>query len=390
MNLMKMATGFVTPVIASKVAGMFGVPEGMARKVLSAGIPLVLGAVMKRGSMPGGADALGSALGGLSSNPLESLGSMLGGEKAQVEEAAKGGGDLLSSVLGGGAAGTLASKLAGYAGVDEKAAGGLMGLASGVAMGGMKKVADDQGLDTAGLLKLLGSQKDEIAAAIPSDLASQFKGSDLFDGQFFAAPAAAAATAAPKRPAPAAPPPPKSGGGAMRWIIGLVILAVLAWLAMQIFGGGQEEEPVAEEPAATEAEPAATEEAATEAEPAATEDAATETAAANPLEVDGVDIGASVESILDGLGGTLAGITDSDTAQSAVEALTQADTELNGLESSIEALPDEGKSALAGIVSSALPALQEAADGLLGDSAIAAIVKPALDGIFAKLQAMAG
>ncbi len=264
MDIMKMVTGAVTPMMAAKVASVLGVPEGVVRKVMAVGLPVILASLLKRGSTAGGMDAIGAALGSMGKNPLDGLGKAVEGDASQIATVAQGGSDMLGSLLGVGAAGGLAKALASYAGVDEKAAGPLSGLAGSVALGGLKTAADDQGLDVAGVMKLLGTQKDQISAAIPSDLGRMLGASGLL-------PQAAEVSSAARAAIPAAPPPPQSGGWT-KWVIGALVLAVLAWLASQ-FLGGRPDAVVTEAPA-------------------------TAPAAADPLVVDGVNIGESIQTIL--------------------------------------------------------------------------------------------
>ena len=271
MDIMKMVTGAVTPMLAAKVAGAFGVPEGVVRKVMAVGLPVILASLLKRSSTAGGMDAISAALGGLGKDPLDGFGKALSGDTAQVSAAAQGGSDMLGSLFGVGAAGGLAKTIAGYAGVDEKAAGPLLGLAGASALGGLKTVADTQGLDGAGVMRLLGTQKDQIEKAIPADLGRMLSSSGLLPQ---AADVARAATSAV--------PTPSASGGWMKWVIGAVALAAVVWLASQLFGP----KPA---PVVTDA-------------PAATP------AAAGPLVVDGVNIGDSIRGILTNLTGTLAGV----------------------------------------------------------------------------------
>ena len=395
MNIVNLIAGAATPMIAGKVAGMFGVPEAAVRKVVAAGVPVLLAAFMKRSAAPGGTDAIAAALGGLGGrNPLDAL---AGGDAAEATSAAGAGSDLLASILGGGAAGTLASKLGSYAGVDAKAAGPLLGLAGSMTLGGLKKTADEQGLDAAGIMRMLDGQKADIAAAIPADLAKSLAGTDLVGSQFLQA--AAPAAAAPRPTVTKAPPPPPAPkSGLMRWLLPLVAVLAVIWIATQFFGRAPEA-PVVEAPA-----PAAPAETAAPVEPAApaTETAhapaptaaraapaATETAAANPLVVDGVDIGASVTGVLDQITGALSGVTDVTSAQAAVTRLTEADSALAGLQGQVGSLSAEGKSSLAALVSAALPAITAAADRLLADGTIGPVIKPAVDGVIAKLTAFA-
>jgi len=357
MDIMNMVAGSVTPMMAGKVASTLGLPEAMVKKVMTMAMPVILATLMKRGSTAGGMDAIGAAMGALGSNPLDGLTKALGGDASQVTAAAQGGSDMLGSLLGVGASGGLAKTLASFAGVDEKAAAPLLGLAGTAALGGLKTAADQQGLDTAGVMRLLDSQKGQIEKAIPSDLGRLLSTSGLL-------PQAADVANAARAAIPAAPAVAKSSGW-MKWAIGAVAVAAVAWIVSQFFGG-------APAPVATQA-PA----------PAAT-------AAANPLIVDGVNIGDQIGGILTNLTGTLAGVTDAASATAALTDLTDADTALGGLQSAVGALSGEGKSALQSLIGAALPALRTATDGLLGDSAIAPIVKPALDGILTKLTGFGG
>jgi hypothetical protein len=359
MDIMQMVTGSVTPLVASRIASAFGVPEAAVRKLMTMGVPVVLASLLKRGATAGGTDAIGAALKSLGGNPLDALGRASGGgEPADVTAAAQSGSDLLGSLFGVGTASGMTKTLASFAGVDEKAAAPLMGLVGSTALGSLKATAVDQGLDTAGVMKLLESQKAQINAAIPADVSRQLSAAGIL-------PHAAAAVSQARAAVPEVPA--VSGmAGWMKWAIGAAAVLALLWLASMFFGGGTA--PVTTETAA----PA----------PAAP-------AAADPLVVEGVNIGERVQGILTGLSDTLAGVTDAETATAAAAKLTEADTALGGLQSAVGALSGEGKTALAALVNGALPALRTTIDGLLANTAIAPIVKPALDGILAKLTAFA-
>lgn len=346
-----MATGAVTPVMAAKLAGALGVPEGVVRKAMAVGVPVVLGSLLKRGSAAGGTEAIGAALGNLGDNPLEGLRRAAGGDAADISAAAQGGSDMLGALLGAGTAGSLAKTLAAHVGIDEKAAAPMLGLAGATALGGLKTAADEQGLTTAGVMRLLGSQKDQIAAALPGDLG----------GMLDIAPQTANVAAAPRAAAPAVPAA-APGGGRLKWVAGLGGLAVAALLGSQFLGGKPD-------PAATVADQAS--------------------AAASALVVDGVDIGASVQGVLATLTSTLGSVTDAASADAALTALSGADTTLAGLEATIGGLSGEGRSALAGLIGGALPALETSADALLADTALGPILKPVLESVMGRLASYA-
>jgi hypothetical protein len=353
LDIMNMIAGAATPAMTAKVAGALGLPEAAVRKAMTAGIPVILATLLKRGSTAGGMDAISAAFGGMGKNPLDGLGAALGGNASQVSVAAQGGSDMLSSLLGVGAAGGIAKTLASYAGVDEKAAGPLMGILGSTALGGLKSAADREGLDAAGMMRMLDSQKDQIGKAIPAEIGRMLSTAGVL-------PQAAEVASAARATIPAAVAPAQSGGW-MKWALGAVALAALAWLGSQFFGRAPEP-AIAAAPAVT--------------------------TAISALVVDGVDVGASIQDVLGNLTTTLAGVTDTASATAAVQALTEADTTLGGLESAVSSLSGEGRTAFQALITGALPALQSTIDGLLGDGAISGILKPTLDSILARLTTM--
>ncbi len=362
MNLMSVLMKFATPAMAAKVAGMLGVSSGVAQKLIAAAVPMVMSAILGASKKPAGAEAFGTAFGKLGSNPLEALGETLDSDPAR---AASTGSDLLSGILGGGTIGTMASKLAGYGGVDEDKASSLLGLAGSLAMGGIGKAAQEQNLDAAGALRMLENQKGDIAAALPADFAKMLEGTGLLDGLGAAAPAATkpAAAAAASRVTPTPPPANKSGW--MRWVWVALALALLAWLLPRFFGGEPEvvEVPVVETPV-VEA-------------PAAVETAAD------------VDYVGTIGDALTRLAGTLTGVTDAASAESALPTLEEVNAALATAEGAAESMSAESRTAIQAAVAAALPTITEQADRILAESGLSSVLKPVVDGILEKLQAFA-
>jgi hypothetical protein len=352
MDILKMITDAVTPAVSGKLASALGLPESAVRKAMAVGVPIVLATLLKRGSTTGGTDAISAALGGMGKNPLGSLGGFAESDASQVTSAAQGGSEMLGSLLGVGASGGLAKTLAGYVGVDEKAAGPLLGLVGATALGGLKTAAEKDGLDAAGVLRMLGGQQDKLTAAIPSDLGKALGSSGLLPRAADVGNAARAATTAATTQA--------SSGGWTKWALAAAAAAVAVWLGSQFLGGGST--PTAEAPAV----------------------------AADALVVDGVNLGDSLQSVLGELTTSLAGVTDAASATAAVASLTNADTALGTLETAAGSLSAEGKTALGALVAAALPALRTSIDGLIGNEAISAVLKPTLDNILAKLTTLGG
>lgn len=428
MNIVNMVTSFATPMVANKIASALGLPEAATRRVLSVAMPLLLAMLLKRGAAPGGSQALGTAIAGLGPKPLDSLGKLFQGEpsKAALTAAAHGGGDIVSSLFGTASSATAAAKLGGYAGLDQGAAAALLGIAGTGVLGGLRAAADDQKLGADGLLRELDRSRGDIVKALPAEFTRELQGAGLVEESLLAAPAAFAA----------APVAGGKGMGLTYWIVGLVVLgAAGAWFVGQKSATPPAiEAPVAETPAPpaagtatpapevpapaapaaeSEPEPAPAAPAAPPAPadvppaaapsdsppapgaaPEATAPAQTGQAAppvpANPLEVDGVDLGAKLQAAVGTVASTLGGVSDAASAEAAVGRLREVGITLDGMQGPVEDLPAEGRAALKGVIGSALPTLRANADRLLADATFGPILRPVLGDVMAKLNAYAG
>src|SRR5215510_16610877 len=95
------------------------------------------------------------------------------------QTAAKGV-EVLSTLLGGGALGLLASTLSKFLAVGEAPTRSLMGLVTPLIMGVLGQQQKATGLDANGLARMLTQQKEEIADAMPSGLSSLLESSGLY------------------------------------------------------------------------------------------------------------------------------------------------------------------------------------------------------------------
>lgn len=202
----------------------------------------------------------------------------------------------------------------------------------------------------------------------------------------------------------------------MRWIIGIVVVAVLVILGYQYFRPGSEQiAEQAEQPAEQAAETAqqATEDAAEAAGEAAqtagemaeeagaateqtmgeaTEEmaqAGEELAQSAALVVGDIDLGRELTGVVDRVSGALSGITDAASAEAALPMLNEVRTKLDDLTATVEQLPAEARTTLAGVVSGMLPKLQTLVDQVSGMEGVGDVVKPAVEPIMAKLDAWA-
>ena len=167
-NMISAISRFLTPELIGKMASATGLDRGAAQKATEASVPAILGALMNTAGQPGGARQVADAIAAQSPGLLGSLATSMGG----LGQVADKGSSALSSLLGGSTLGSLASSISRFAGIGEGLAQTLMGLVGPVVMGTLGRQQRAEGLDANGLARLLASQKDNIAAAMPSGLAS--------------------------------------------------------------------------------------------------------------------------------------------------------------------------------------------------------------------------
>jgi hypothetical protein len=166
-SLMTAVMRFLTPEIVGKMATASGLDRSVAQKAVDASVPAILGGLSELASQPGGARQLANAMAEQPAGILGSLASALGGSAHLADQ----GSSLLSTLLGGGALGSMASAVSKYVGIGEGSTRTLMGLLSPVVLGVMGRQQRAAGLDASGFARMLSGQKAEIAAAMPAGLA---------------------------------------------------------------------------------------------------------------------------------------------------------------------------------------------------------------------------
>ena len=108
------------------------------------------------------------------------------------------------------------------------------------------------------------------------------------------------------------------------------------------------------------------------------------------LAVEGVNTGTGVTAALDGITTALGSVKDAATAQAALPQLQDWADKLSGLGPLVSKLPEAGRGQLKTLIDGALPTLRSTVDRLMGDSAIAAVLKPVIDPILTSLASLAG
>ena len=348
-NIVSTIIGLLAPAVLEKLAAALGTTPAAAKGALGAAVPAVLAALGSKASSEAGAKALFDSVSNVDTGMLGNLAGALTG--ASGEKLLQGGLGSLGSLLGEGGVKTLTSAIGSQTGLSGSAASSVVSLASQLAMGQLAKSVAGDGLNAAGLGKLLTSQQANITQALPAGLAQQLSGAGTI-ARNFADQAGRTASAAAQNTAKAA----KTGTNWLMWVVPLLIaLAALWWFLGQ------------RTTAVTDAVPAAVKE----------------------VVVDGVDVGKQVTSAIDGLKTTLGGITDAATAQAALPKLQETVTSIDTVTGILAKVSPEQRSMIAGLVGAALPALKELAAKVVAIPGVGDIVKPTLDGLLTKVDAMA-
>jgi hypothetical protein len=380
-NLVSVVMQFLTPDMIAKIASVLGLDRNVVQKTIAGAIPALLASLADVASTPKGARQLTNTL-TQQSDSLESLRNLVGGAAGQnlVTET---GTNMLSGLFGGGTLDTMAQTIGKFAGIGEGTSKSLLGMLGPVVLGALGQQQRSMGLDASGLASLLTSQKDQIAAAIPSGLADQMSAAGLIDGATESLRSgAAAASAAGGRMAVASErtfsratesATTAAGSSATSqwpyWLVAAAVVGGLAWFAI----GRSGEDTVAQVP------------------PPPTTRTATGTVGAAPtdLTVGGLNLANQVNSSVGSIRTVLPGMTDAASAQAALPKLKEATAQLNEVSTRATQLSPEGKSMLIKLVVAATPAINQMCDKVLATPGAGAIAKPAIEELRGKLDALA-
>lgn len=178
----------VTPDLLGQAASMLGENPNSVSRGVSAMLPMLLSGVATRA---GNDSNFASTLFKMATDDRNDLGAV--GNLAQLVSpsssnsgVAQLGSQLLGSLFGNNT-GSLASALAGYAGIKPQSATSLLSMGAPMVLGLLNKTVRSSGLNLSSFINLLTGQKQSIAAALPTGL--------NLDRYLAAAPAAAAMAA---------------------------------------------------------------------------------------------------------------------------------------------------------------------------------------------------
>jgi Bacterial protein of unknown function (DUF937) len=357
MNIVDVIKSQLSGEVLAKLSALVGESEDKIKAAVGAAVPGLL-SVLASLATSGGADKLINALKQVDTGSGGGFGDVLSGQAGQVAET---GGSLLNILLGSNALPTIISILSKFSGV---AAGPLKTLLSYLApliLATIAKQFSGKPLTSSALSSFFAEQKSNITAALPPGLS------------LATIPGFATATTAPR---PVASTAPAEGSGLPGWLLPLVGLGLLAALAWYFFGNRPAEvKPVAEAP------PVVKEEAPKPVpEPVLPK-------VELPAVPDPTKIGTELTSIFTSLTDILGGVKDVPTAETAAPKLTNLTPKIDFLKALWNKVPDASKSAIRKIAADQLGKLKELVAKVLAIPGVSEKLKPVLDTVLAKLSA---
>src|SRR5262249_45586795 len=361
-NLVSLIMQFLTPDMIGRIASALGLDRNNTQTAIGAAIPGLLAGLSGVAAQPGGAQKLVDAV-KQQTGALGSFANMIGasGQSSLIEK----GSQILSSLLGGRDQTALAGAIGKYAGLGQSASGSLLGMLAPIVMGTIGQQQGTRSLDAGGIASLLSSQKDNIAAALPSGFAKLLGGTGLLDslgGAARTATAAASQTASVTASAArAVGDTGRRAAGAtvsLNWLYWLIPL--LAIVALLIYFFAKPAEQVVQPSVPT----------------------------IPSLTVGGLDIRKELTDSITNLRTALGGITDAASARAALPKLQEVTDRIDKVDGLLGQLSPEQRKVLAGVVNPLLPSLNQLFDKVLAIPGVEELLKPTIDALRAKLAVL--
>ena len=362
MNIADLISSQLTPDVLGKLGGLIGANESQTKTATSAAVPALLNVFAKMAGTNSGADQLAKAMGGLDLGMLGNLAGLLGG--SQASSVSSLGGNLLTSLLGGGnAMSSLVGTIAQFAGMQPGIMKTLLTYLAPMVLGMVAKQFTGKP-DAASVSRLFSEQSGNIRNALPRGLSLGDFGS---------------VSGRPSEPA-------RHGGshshepqpaGLPGWLLPLLALGALGlgWYLWNQNKANKEDVAVIE----TERKVGPVtvrEDEIIERNGKEVVDTVIDTISIDPKFLEAVRIGKNATELFGGLGSVLKGITNEETAKFAVPELEKLSPMLTSLEDEAGKLPEEEKSAFSAFIGQNLGMLSKVIDTVMAIPGVKDILGP--------------
>jgi hypothetical protein len=405
-NLVSYVMQFLTPDMVGRIASALGINRSDAQSGVTAAVPALLAAFCGLADKPGGAQSLVNTI-KQQSGVVDNFASMIGGsnQASFIER----GSSLLTSLLGSHDSASLASTVGRFAGLGQTRATSLLGMLAPLVMGLIGKQIGTRGIDVGSLTSMLASQRDQIAQTLPSGMGQMLESAGLGGGFEQPRTATAGAAAGGTRPSdyrspgeqlrseqyrsssndqyrqqyPTSRPATterstRAEPGVPNWVYWLLPLLVLGGLLWYLLGRPHEQQARQEPPITTQ-------------QPQTTGQApSTQMTTGGNVVIGGVDVKNTLGDSLSDVRTSLQGITDANSAQAALPKLEAAKSQIDRVSNLTGQLSGDQKKALAGVVATALPMINQLTDKVMGIPGVGEVLKPTIDPMKNKLAELSG
>jgi len=362
-NLVSLVMQFLTPDMVGRIATALGLDRNKVQSAISSAVPGLLAALNNVVTQPGGAQRLADAA-RQQTGSLGNFASMLAAGGQSSFQASQ----VLSSLVGNQNQNALTEAIAKFTGLGQGATGSLLGMLAPIVIGIIgKHQGAAGGLDAKGIANLFASQKDNIAAALPSGLGSLLSGTGLLNSLGDAARTATAAGSEAMREASATrlvDAARQRGAGAAsapsNWLYWLLPLAAAA--ALLIYFAARPTEEVAQQ-GMSKVQNAA---------------------------IVAPDLGKQITNSITSLRTTLDGITDVATARAALPKVQEAASQIDKSGGEVGQLSADQRKLVAGLINPLMPAFNQLCDKVLAIPGVAEVLKPSVDAVKSKLTTLVG
>ncbi|KQW34429.1 MULTISPECIES: DUF937 domain-containing protein [unclassified Ensifer] len=365
-NLVSYIAQMLTPDMIARIASVLGLDSSKVQSAVAAAVPAILAGLTGVAAQPGGAQKIADSAKQQSGSLDNLMGMLAGGDQVSL---AQNGSQIISSLFGAKDGSALATAIGGVSGMDQRASGSLLATLAPLVMGGLAQQSGGD-LSANGIAGLLASQKDNIAAALPSGVRDLLGGTGLLGS--LGAPAQTAAASASQATRSAAASASAVGGAGQRaaaaaaaapassrnWLYWVIAALVIAGVLFYLFG--RPKEPVAPQAGTPE----------------------------QSLTVSGVDVGQQVKDGMASLQTALTGVTDAASATAALPKLEDVSSQLDKVSGVAGQLSAGQKAALTALITPIMPTLNGLFDKVLAIPGVSDILKPTIDALKTKLTAL--
>ena len=362
-NLVSLVMQFLTPDMVGRIATTLGFDRNKVQSAIGGAVPALLAAFNDVAAQPGGAQKLADAA-RLQTGSLGNLGHALtAGEPSSLIDK---GSQLLSLLVSGQNQNALIGAIAKFTGLGQGASGSLLGMLAPIVMGTIGQHQSAAGaLNANGIANLFASQKDNIAAALPSGFDKLLSGTGLLSSLGDAARTATAAGSEATRTATSAARAVGDTGqraasaaaASSNWLYWLVPIA--AAVALAVFFAARPTEQVVQQGMKQ----------------------------AENLVPGGADIGKQISTSIASVRTTLDGVSDVASAQAALPKLQEVTAQIVKTGGAVGQLTAEQRKAIAAVINPLMPAVNQVCDKVLAIPGVAEVLKPSVDTLKARLTA---